>query len=102
LNYDAPFVWLVVREKITCDATGAEVTYSDFPSMHMYRDDHLVWSEIQTPRLSDFIRSGGDPGVWHDIGDGNLDPVCVRRWFGLAGLAEGAPAQTCAVAVLEQ
>jgi len=74
LGYDAPFVWTVFREKVSCTSFNVVIVNSDFPTTNMYVDNKLAMFQPQTPRLANFIRSGGTQ--LHDIGIGFLDPIC--------------------------
>lgn len=80
LGYDAPFVWTVVRERITCSTYNLVVVNSDFPSTNVYVDDQVKAQLFQTGQVGLFTSSGGK-GVYHDAGMGFLDPRCDMLEF---------------------
>lgn len=83
LGYDAPFVWTVFREKVSCTGVNVVIVNSDFPSTNMYVDDQLWMDDLQTSNLADFIRSGGN--VLHALGVGIFDPRCTMDEARMAG-----------------
>ncbi|TMD96837.1 MAG: hypothetical protein E6I72_08220 [Chloroflexi bacterium] len=104
LGYDAPYVWTVFRERVTCSSFNVVIVNSDFPTTNMYVDDSLAMFQPQTPRLANFIRSGGTQ--FHDVGLGNLDPICSineakTRGSALVPLPSLNPT-SCALAIITE
>src|SRR4030095_6595570 len=59
LGRELPFVWFDIKEKVSCNgAVSTVITYSDTPSLSVYRGGAQVFTDRQTNRWGDFFASG--------------------------------------------
>jgi hypothetical protein len=82
LGYDAPFIWIELREVVGCDGYAFVPVFSDFPTSYVYLNDKLAGQQTQSTDLAVFIASG-TKNVYHSPGVGNFDPHCqapIRRY----------------------
>lgn len=71
-NYDSPFIWSVLQERITCSSYQVAVLETDFPQSNLYVNDRMVRkAAINIAQTGNFIEAGGS-GPQNPVGVGNL------------------------------
>src|SRR5262249_62381181 len=93
LGYDAPYIWTVVQEKITCTGTSLRVRQSVLPTMTIYVNGKQVTHQKGT-KLGGFTRRGGV--LLHGVGFGVLAPFCKPSFSMTVGKAPRIPLPRCA------
>jgi len=73
LGLDAPYIWTVIQERITCRSANVAVVETEFPTGRYYINDKFATETFQS-HLGDFIRSGGT--TFHQPGAGSYALAC--------------------------
>ena len=91
-GYSLPFVWTLIQEQLSCGKPPTTlVTYSQMPSIMVFKDGARVLADIQTSDLGEFVKEGG---LGHPVPEqGNLYVPC--RAFGMDQLTGVPVTQDC-------
>ena len=94
-GYSLPFIWTLIQEQLSCGRAPATlVTYSQMPSIMVFKDGTRVLADIQTSDLGGFVKSGG---IGNPVpGRGSLYVPC--RAFGMDQLAGASITPDCTAA----